>query len=129
MRRYWESLYGDLVRSLGTLNQDKNFNLIKRSRPGLEIFEDTTSLLDFLADKDVGPSEKDRKDLIYAELVCIHLRSSPGAAERAGWRFCALLEHTVAVQREGHPVPGLPQHHSPDVAGIGRIVWSRRESW
>ena len=80
MRRYWESLYGDLVRSLGTLNQDQHFNLIKRGRPGIEGFEDTTSLLDFLADKGGGPERKDRNDLIYAELVSL-ARSGGAHAE------------------------------------------------
>jgi RNA polymerase sigma-70 factor (ECF subfamily) len=62
------------------LNQDKNFNLIKSGRPGIEGFEDTTSLLDFLADSSGGPDRKDRKDLIYAELVCL-ARSGGAHAE------------------------------------------------
>ena len=66
MRIRWEALHESLNRSLLTLEQDKHFNTIKRSRPRLKGFEDTASLLNFFADP---KADLDRKDLIYADLV------------------------------------------------------------
>jgi RNA polymerase sigma-70 factor (ECF subfamily) len=96
MRARWEGLHAALVRSVTTLQADRQFKQARETEAVLARFESPAGLIEHLASKD---GDRDEKDAIYAALVRASQSRAPWADIAAALLWCGLWPGLDGVYR------------------------------
>jgi RNA polymerase sigma-70 factor (ECF subfamily) len=99
MRARWEGLHAALVRSVTTLQADKQFKEARGREPILARFESPGGLIEYLTTKTDEPAERDRKDAIYAALVRVVQAREPWAEVAKAIVWCGLWPALDGIYR------------------------------